>query len=69
MTATAHTKNVVTLTFCRVLAEAWLEAGELRAWLSAQAAWLDGLQRRLRPDTSRAARADAEDISDELYVS
>ncbi|CAG9568434.1 unnamed protein product [Danaus chrysippus] len=51
----------------KVLAEAWLEAGELRAWLSAQAAWLDGLQRRLRPDTSRAARADAEDISDELY--
>ncbi|CAH0731277.1 unnamed protein product, partial [Brenthis ino] len=49
----------------KVLAEAWHESGELRAALAQQAAWLDGLRRRLaRP---RPARADAEDISDELY--
>ncbi|XP_050354937.1 dystrophin, isoforms A/C/F/G/H isoform X1 [Nymphalis io] len=49
----------------KVLAEAWHESGELRAWLAQQAAWLDGLQRRLTRE--RRARADAEDISDELY--
>ncbi|CAK1546843.1 unnamed protein product [Leptosia nina] len=48
----------------KVLAEAWHESGELRAWLAQQAAWLDGLQRRLR---TSPARADAEEISDELY--
>ncbi|CAH2053925.1 unnamed protein product, partial [Iphiclides podalirius] len=48
----------------KVLAEAWHESGELRAWLSQQGAWLDGLQRRLQP---APPRADAEDISDELY--
>ncbi|CAH2227184.1 jg14588 [Pararge aegeria aegeria] len=49
----------------KVLAEAWHESGELRAWLAQQTAWLDGLQRRLTKETR--ARADAEDISDELY--
>ncbi|XP_045779369.1 dystrophin, isoforms A/C/F/G/H-like isoform X8 [Maniola jurtina] len=49
----------------KVLAEAWHESGELRAWLAQQSAWLDGLQRRLTKETR--ARADAEDISDELY--
>ncbi|XP_045487028.1 dystrophin, isoforms A/C/F/G/H isoform X5 [Pieris rapae] len=48
----------------KVLAEAWHESGELRAWLAQQTAWLDGLQRRLR---TSPARADAEEISDELY--
>lgn len=52
---------------CRVLCEAWLESGELRAWLSQERAWLAGLQRRLR--RSPNAPADAEEISDELYVS
>lgn len=51
----------------RVLAEAWHESGELRAWLTQEKAWLDGLQRRLR--RSPNAPADAEEISDELYVS
>lgn len=51
----------------RVLAEAWHESGELRAWLTQERAWLDGLQRRLR--RSPNAPADAEEISDELYVS
>lgn len=50
----------------RVLAEAWHESGELRAWLTQEAAWLDGLQRRLR--RSPNAPADAEEITDELYV-
>ncbi|XP_052755419.1 dystrophin, isoforms A/C/F/G/H-like isoform X2 [Galleria mellonella] len=49
----------------KVLAEAWLESGELRAWLTQEAAWLDGLQRRLR--RSPDAPADAEEIADELY--
>ncbi|XP_038221210.1 dystrophin-like [Zerene cesonia] len=48
----------------KVLAEAWHESGELRAWLAQHTAWLDGLARRLR---SSPARADAEEISDELY--
>lgn len=51
----------------RVLGEAWLESGELRAWLTQERAWLEGLQRRLR--RSPNAPADAEEISDELYVS
>lgn len=51
----------------RVLAEAWHESGELRAWLMQEGAWLDGLQRRLR--RSPDAPADAEEISEELYVS
>ncbi|KAJ8709448.1 hypothetical protein PYW07_009274 [Mythimna separata] len=49
----------------KVLAEAWHESGELRAWLTQEKAWLDGLQRRLR--RSPNAPADAEEISDELY--
>ncbi|CAG4985372.1 unnamed protein product [Colias eurytheme] len=48
----------------KVLAEAWHESGELRAWLAQHTAWLDGLARRLR---GSPARADAEEISDELY--
>ncbi|XP_013173119.1 PREDICTED: dystrophin, isoforms A/C/F/G/H-like, partial [Papilio xuthus] len=54
----------------KVLAEAWHESGELRAWLAQQAAWLDGLQRRLQrpqPAPDRPDRPDAEDISDQLY--
>lgn len=50
-----------------MLAEAWHETGELRAWLTQEAAWLDGLRRRLR--RSPNAPADAEEITDELYVS
>ncbi|CAB3224722.1 unnamed protein product [Arctia plantaginis] len=49
----------------KVLAEAWHESGELRAWLMQEGAWLDGLQRRLR--RSPNAPADAEEISEELY--
>ncbi|XP_028157710.1 dystrophin, isoforms A/C/F/G/H-like [Ostrinia furnacalis] len=49
----------------KVLAEAWHETGELRAWLTQEAAWLDGLQRRLR--RSPNAPADAEEITDDLY--
>ncbi|KAL0868146.1 hypothetical protein ABMA27_007698, partial [Loxostege sticticalis] len=49
----------------KVLAEAWHETGELRAWLTQEAAWLDGLRRRLR--RSPNAPADAEEITDELY--
>lgn len=49
----------------RVLCEAWLESGELRAWLTQEHGWLDGLQRRLR--RSPHAPADAEEICDELY--
>lgn len=58
---------------CRVLAEAWHESGELRSWLAQESAWLDGLERRLRPrrDPSAGeerAPADAEEIAAELYV-
>lgn len=54
----------------RVLAEAWHESGELRAWLAQEAAWLDGLERRLRPRHPQPQRLqDAEEIADELYVS
>ncbi|KAG6458770.1 hypothetical protein O3G_MSEX011047, partial [Manduca sexta] len=49
----------------KILAEAWHESGELRAWLAQEAAWLDGLQRRLRAPP--APRADAEDLCDHLY--
>ncbi|XP_075984488.1 dystrophin isoform X7 [Anticarsia gemmatalis] len=49
----------------KVLAEAWHESGELRAWLMQESAWLDGLQRRLR--RSPNAPADAEEIAEELY--
>nr|XP_049693576.1 dystrophin, isoforms A/C/F/G/H isoform X3 [Helicoverpa armigera] len=49
----------------KVLAEAWHESGELRAWLAQERGWLEGLQRRLR--RSPDAPADAEEISDELY--
>ncbi|XP_063538770.1 uncharacterized protein LOC134748000 [Cydia strobilella] len=48
----------------KVLAEAWHETGELRAWLAQEAAWLDGLERRLR---SRHQPADAEELSAQLY--
>lgn len=48
----------------RVLDEAWHETGELRAWLAQEAAWLDGLERRLRRDP--ALPADAEDLAHDL---
>lgn len=49
-----------------MLAEAWHEAGELRAALAQHTAWLDGLERRLRKPPT--APADAEEIADDLYV-
>lgn len=55
------------LYYNRVLQEAWLESGELRAWLSQESSWLDGLQRRLR--RSPNAPADVEEIEDDLCVS
>lgn len=51
----------------RVLAEAWHESGELRAWLTQEGAWLEGLRRRLRRSPRAPAPADAEEIADELY--
>ncbi|XP_026331601.1 dystrophin, isoforms A/C/F/G/H [Hyposmocoma kahamanoa] len=52
----------------KVLAEAWHESGELRAWLAQEAAWLDGLERRLRPRLPHPHQPqDAEEIADELY--
>ncbi|KAI8437244.1 hypothetical protein MSG28_011630 [Choristoneura fumiferana] len=47
----------------KVLAEAWHESGELRARLAQEAAWLDGLERRLR---AQHAPADAEELSAQL---
>lgn len=47
-----------------MLGEAWHESGELRAWLTQEGAWLEGLARRLR--RSPDAPADAEEIAHEL---
>lgn len=52
--------------FFRVLHEASHEYSELRTWLSQETSWLDGLQRKLCKSPN--APADAEEISDELYV-
>lgn len=62
-----HIENMPIGVVHRVLAEAWHETGELRAWLAQEGAWLEGLQRRLRRD--RAAPADAEEIAHDLSVS
>ncbi|CAG9138638.1 unnamed protein product [Plutella xylostella] len=44
----------------KILAEAWLESGELRSWLTREAAWLQGLGRLLaRPPRA----ADAEEYT------
>lgn len=47
-----------------MLAEAWHESGELRAWVAQEAAWQEGLARRLA--RSPAAPADAEELAHEL---
>lgn len=52
--------------FIRVIQEASLEFSELTAWLTQEKTWLDGLQRKLCKSPN--APADAEEISDELYV-
>ncbi|RVE43477.1 hypothetical protein evm_011875 [Chilo suppressalis] len=51
----------------KILAEAWHETSELRAWVSQENAWLDGLHRILRRSaTPRTNPTDAEDMWAEL---